>query len=178
MKITAQKLTNIALLREANEFTTKHTKTSNMSLETAYEMSHSPIRTQLWVIRMYDIPSATSVHLVRHAAVGQQHYVSSARPDLGYVEFKHEMMTHEEWRNTPVDHMMILNSQHLEEISWDRLCKKSSSETQRVMHLIRQAVKESDQALAAVMVPRCLYLGRCKEGKRSCGLFKKESRHA
>lgn len=157
MRITVEKLTNERLLREANEFTMNHRRTSTQTLDSAYEHRHSPIRTQIFVVRMYGIPTATSVHLVRHAAVGQQHYVGSNRADLGGDDNAN--------RHTPVDHMMILNAQHLEEMAWDRLCRKSSEETQFVLKLIRQAVKEVDQELAKKMVPRCLFLNRCIEAK-------------
>lgn len=144
----------------ANSFTMRNEKESKQKLEAAYKHRHSPMRTQLFVVRMYAIPSFVSVHLVRHSAVGQQHYVGSNRVDLGGDPVAD--------RYTPVDHMMVLNAQHLEEMAWDRLCKKSSPETRKVMQHIAEQTLLVDPDLANKMVPRCVYLGRCDEYK-PCG---------
>lgn len=47
MEVKVKKLTDVALLRKANSFTTG--KGSVMTLEKAYKLGHSPIRTQLFL---------------------------------------------------------------------------------------------------------------------------------
>lgn len=164
MRITVEKLTTPDLLREANDFTRMHQgDPSEQTLQSAYAQRHSPMRTQLFVVRMYQIPTMVSVHLVRHAAVGQLHYVGSNREDRG--KKKKGKKVH---RYTPVDHMMIVNAQHLEEMAWDRLCSKASPETQVVMQGIKEEVEWEDANLADLMIPRCQYLNRCIEAK-PCG---------
>lgn len=153
--VTVEKLTDVELMREANEFTMRHEKKSKQTLERGYFHRHSPIRTQLFIVRMYNIPSFVSTHLVRHSATGQQHYVSSNRGDLGGDDSAD--------RYTPVHHMMILNAQHLEEMSWARLCVKSSLLTRKVWKMVRDAVAVEDRDLAERMVPECVYLGRCHQ---------------
>jgi len=155
--VTAEKLTTVELLREANEFTMMHRKKSKQSLKTAYFHRHSPIRTQMFIIRMYGIPSFVSVHFRTHAATGQQHYVGSNRYDLN------EEGGDSRW--SPTEHMMIVNAQHLEEMSWKRLCVKASLETRYVMAKIKAAVAEVDPDCADRMDPECIYLNSCHEPK-------------
>jgi len=161
VRIIVYKLTDVNLMRKACSFTMNHRADSNVSLRDMYNCRHSPMRTQLFVVLMYEIPTSASVHLVRHSAVGQQHYVGSNRPDRG-SKVKAD-------RDTPVDHMMILNAQHLEEMSWDRLCGKAERATKEVMLEIKYAVGLVDEDLADKMVPRCKFLGRCLENK-PCGV--------
>lgn len=161
-----EKFTDIALMQEANTFTTG--KDSSMGLALAYHMEHSPIRTQFFAIRMYDIYTKVSVHLIRHSAGGQQHYVRSKRDGdwLDAISYDHEVN-----RLTPVDHMMILNAQHLIDMSRKRLCSAADRHTVLVMQKIKDKVREIDPALARYMQPNCVYRGGCYEGKRCCGFM-------
>lgn len=162
MNITVEKLTDVGLMQEACEFTMNHKGSSSISLENIYQCEHSPMRTQLFIIRMYGIPAYVSTHLVRHSAVGQQHYVGSHREDRGGAVGAD--------RYTPVDHMMVLNAQHLVDMSHQRLCFKASSDTTQVMMKIAEGVADVDPDLNGVMVPKCHYLDRCPELK-SCGYW-------
>lgn len=157
MRIEVKKVTDESLMREACEFTMFNKFASKQTLETMYKCRHSPMRTQIFVVKMYAIPTSASVHFVRHSAVGQQHYVTSNRPDRNKGGYEGVS------RDTPIDHMMILNAQHLEEIAWRRLCKKAEKPTREVMEAIRSAVMLVDEELASRMVPHCVYLGRCDE---------------
>lgn len=165
MKILIEKITNEDDLREACEFTMMNKVNSQQSLETMYNCRHSPMRTQLFKVKMYGIPTSASVHFVRHAAVGQLHFVGSNRPDMGTNNLVEDLMTQKEARLLPVNHLMWLNAQHLQEMSWDRLCTDAEAPTRKVMREIRMAMKEVDGSLAALMVPRCIYLGRCESLK-------------
>lgn len=157
MEIEIVKITTVEDLQEANEFTSG--ANSEMDLKTAYACRHSPMRTQLFKVKMYDIPTFVSVHLVRHS-IGYTHFVKSMRTDRGGDG--------SEDRYTPVNHMMYLNAQCIIELANARLCRKASKETQEVVALIKEAMLDVDPALAYWMRPRCLELGRCRELK-TCG---------
>jgi len=171
MRIEVDKFTDEGMLRRACEFTMGNTRSAKgMNLKRVYGNKHSPMRTQLFEVRMYGIPSATSTHLVRHSAVGQLHFVQSNRPDrrLEATFDGPRKYTLDEWRALPIDHMMVLNAQHLQEMSWDRLCKSSSLETRKVMAGIRQQVLKVDPEIGKLMVPYCVYFGKCKEDPSPC----------
>ena len=136
------------------------------SLKDLYLWEHSPSRTQMFWIHMENIPSFVSVHLVRHAAVGQQHYVMSNRTDRGGLG--NEVVT----RNSPVNHRMLLNAQHLIDMSRRRLCYKASPETREVMGRIKEAIGVIDPDLALYMVQECVYRGGFCHEPKACGNFR------
>ena len=164
MHIEITKITTVADLQEANEFTSG--AESKMDLETAYACRHSPMRTQLFKIKMYDIPTFVSVHLVRHN-IGISHFVKSMRTDRGGDGT--------EDRYTPVNHLMWINAQSLIEMANARLCRKASPETQEVMNAIKDAMHDADPALALWLTPRCIEIGRCRE-LRTCGYLSQINR--
>lgn len=155
MKITVKKITNERLMRAACGFTTA--AESRMSLEKIYQCEHSPLRTQLFWVEMVDIPTFVSVHLVRHK-IGVEHYVKSNRTDRA-------SHTGDLGRMQPVNHAMLINAQALINMARKRLCKKASPETQEVMAAIKRKITAVDPALAARLVPDCVYRGRCHELK-------------
>lgn len=165
MKITAAKITTLADAHLAIESTMHAGFSAKCSLKQLYQWEHSPSRTQMFWVVMEDIPTKVSVHLVRHAAVGQQHYVMSNRPDRGGAG--DDIVT----RNSPVNHRMLLNAQHLIDMSRKRLCYKASKETRLVMTMIRNAVEEIDADLALYMVPNCVYRGGYCCEPRPCGNY-------
>jgi len=122
------------------------------------------MRTQLFCIELRDIPTFVSVHLVRHSQTGQQHYVGTNRSDRGAKEIAD--------RNTPVDHMMLLNAQHFIDISKVRLCHKASEETRNVWSKVVHELMTVDLDLAANCLPKCVRRKGCNELK-SCGLWQK-----
>ena len=159
MKVDVQKITHETLMQTGIEFSMKNTIESNLSLEKIYQCKHSPIRTQLFVVRLYGIPYEVAVHLRTHAAVGQLWIIGSERADRNTGK-----------RDGNTDVFALLNAQHLIEMSWKRLCFQSYTDTTRVMLKIKDAVKEIDPALAEHMVPHCLYINRCDELK-SCRYY-------
>lgn len=168
MKITVTKITDLTDAHAAIESTMHAGFKANCSLKNLYLWEHSPSRTQMFWVMAEDIPTKVSVHLVRHAAVGQQHYVMSNRPDRGGAG--DELVT----RNSPVNHRMLLNAQHLIDMSRKRLCFQASEETRAAMLAIKQAVHQIDPDLASYMVPNCVYRGGyCCEPK-PCGKYKSE----
>lgn len=163
MQITVTKITDKALLDLACSYTVNkdvHVK----DMKAFYMSEHSPIRTQLFLIEMKDIPTFVSVHFVRHN-VGVIHFVKSNRADRGGDTVVDRL--------TPVNHMMIANAQALINISRKRLCSKASPETQEIMETIANKIHEVDAALAMCMLPECQYRGGCTE-INSCGYMAKK----
>ena len=169
LEVTCRKITDLDLMKECLEFAYGITN-SKADLATSYFREHSPIRTQMFIIKMKNVLTKVSVHLVRHAAVGQFHLVGSNRADWNDKDDLHT----EEWdtevnRLTPVNHVMILNAQHLIDMARKRLCGSAEADTQNTMKWIREAVLWADPDLAALMQPNCFYRGGiCPEAK-CCG---------
>lgn len=158
--ILARALTGPALMREACSMTTRGEKQSTISLEAIYRCEHSPIRTQLFWIEMYNIPTYVSVHFVRHK-VGVEHFVQSNRTDRGGSD--------DLTRMAPVNHGMLVNAQALIQMARKRLCHKADERTREVMNEIKRAVGREDPDLVPFMVPECVYRnGFCPELK-PCG---------
>lgn len=164
MFINVRKITDLDLLKEILEFVYDIDE-SKMSLATAYLNEHSIIRSQLFLIKMKDIPTKASVHFVRHSAVGQLHVVSTNRKDLNDGAEDESIN-----RLTPVNHVMLLNGQHLIEMARKRLCSKAEDTTRSLMDTIRQAIGTIDPDLAAHMVPNCFYRGGICPEPKGCGL--------
>lgn len=158
MNITVKKLTDEKLMQRACQFTIN--KETGIGLEKIYRCEHSPMRTQMFWVEMFDIPTFVSVHLVRHK-IGVEHFVKSNREDrLGY--------TGDGGRNHPVNHAMLINAEALITMARKRLCKKAHPKTVEVMEAIRQAVGDEDLELYKRMVKNCVYRGGCYE-LVSCG---------
>lgn len=191
MNIIVKKLTDISLLREMAEMTTG--KESKMSLATAYKNQHSLIRTQMWAVKMYGIPTFVANHLVRH--VHAQPFVKSNRLDRGGEDFqwvcdtladdlayKHSFGTTDSFvesvkklryfpqrfdRNKPVDMALLLNSEEIINISKARLCYKASKETREIWQQVLYMIEEIDPDLVRVCQKPCVMTGVCKES--TCG---------
>lgn len=159
MRIISSKLTGTGLMQKACSFTID--KESKATLFDMYRCEHSPIRTQIFCIEMYDIPTFVSVHLVRHN-VGVVHFVKSNRDD--------RCGDGTEDRNTPVNHMMIINAQALINMSRKRLCFKAHQKTIEVWELVKDSLVDIDNDLCNYMVRECEYRNGCYE-KKSCGFW-------
>ena len=162
MQIIVEKLTSVELARLACQFTTHRHESSTISLHDLYACEHSPIRTQIFLVHMIEIPNAVSVHFVRHK-IGVEHFVQTHREDRG-ANFIAD-------RNTPVNHLMLLNAQALIQLARKRLCFKALEKTREVMNLIRSNVSSIDPDLASFMNPECVYRsGVCYE-RKICGMM-------
>jgi hypothetical protein len=162
MNIQVQRISSLGLPNELAAFTIhgrdpdKQVKTSNRFW---YRSRHSPVRGAIFVIKMYDIPTFVSVHLVRHK-VGVEHFVTSNRLDRGATDVAD--------RNTPVSHAMLINADALIAMAHKRLCQKASKETREVMNLIKQRIAMLDVELADCLVPLCVYRGGLCDEKAPC----------
>jgi hypothetical protein len=160
MRVDVQKITDESLMRRACAFTIN--AESKMTLPRIYRCEHSPMRTQMFVVEMYNIPTFVSVHFVRHKH-GVEHFVKSNRDDRNGVMAD---------RLTPVNHMMFLNAQALVNMARKRLCLQAHTDTVQVMMMVKDGVRQVDSALAEVMVPECIYRNGCHE-LRPCGFFER-----
>ena len=162
MEVKVTKLTDESLMQKACAFTI-NAKESKMSLRSIYKCEHSPIRTQLFWIEMYDIPTFVSVHLVRHS-IGLTHFVKSNREDRpGY--------TGDLGRLQPVNHAILANAEAILNIAHKRYCTTTHEETRKVVKLWEDSIRLIDPDLANQMMPWCEYRnGLCPELK-PCGRF-------
>lgn len=162
MKIKVTKITDEKLMQLACGFTIN--KESKMSLDKIYQCEHSPLRTQMFIVEMYDIPTFVSVHLVRHK-IGVEHFVKSNREDRpGY--------SGDLGRDQPVNHMMLLNAQTLIQIALKRLCTTTHVKTKEIVEIIKKELSKVDPDLAKYMVPQCVYRGGICQELRCCGFNK------
>ena len=202
MNIKVRKLISVELLREANSFTTN--KESKMSLQTAYRLKHSPIRTQIFWIEMREIPLFVASQFVR-SHVGIQCFQLSKRTDrggaslvedcVGWVEglervesgqnedvmemislVKEEFKTLPERfdRYAPTDLAMLINAEAIMSMSAKRLCAKASKETREIWQKTLELIEEVDPDLVKFCKKPCVLSGVCRESK-SCGYMASES---
>ena len=127
---------------------------------------HSPIRTLMYTIAMWQIPYYSSVHLVRHK-FGVEHYVKSQRsnPDRGA-----------ERQDATVNHVMDLNAQSLINMSRKRLCFKADPDTRKIMETIRREIEKKDPTIVEFLMPDCVYRGGCHEFQ-SCGYYENRGKN-
>lgn len=85
------KITDESLLHIANEFTSG--KESKQSLKSAYRAMHSTIRTQIFLVKLYDIPQYVGYHFRTHfslypMAPEEYGWLFSKRVDKGGMDFR------------------------------------------------------------------------------------------
>lgn len=160
--VIVEKLTDIELLHWACGLTID--SESSMSLRRIYRNEHSPMRTQLFKIGMYGIPTFVSTHFVRHNIGIIGHYCKTQRDDrIGETDGDR----HDRW--TPTNHGILCNAQALVNIARKRLCYSSHWATIDVMESIKEEVKLVDPELAKRLVPECEYRGGVCHEDRMCG---------
>ncbi len=165
MKITCERLTHEDVWMEACSATIGG-KSVGVSWFKMLDAEHSPIRCCWYRIRMEDIPTCVSVHLVRHK-IGVEHFVKSNRPDRGGA--------YNIGRMSPVLHVMDANAQALMTMARRRLCYQAEKHTLAVFQGVLEAVATVDSVLASLMVPMCQYRGgKCHEVK-PCKLAKSKA---
>ena len=128
---------------------------------------HSPLRSLIFNIDLYDIPRFVSDHLVRH--VHAQPYVSTGRSDVLEENLPRDEQKMTDLYNT----RLLLNAQEIINISRIRLCNHAEKETIQVWKMVRDKLREiGEEILANACVPSCIYrCGFCPEIK-SCGYNK------
>lgn len=162
MQVQVQKITNESLMNECLEYSLPidQIKKLKVKLKTVYKTEHSPIYSQIFVIKLHAIPSFVHVHLRTHK---KEFIFESART------FRSDKTEVKQDRNTPTDMIIICNAKKIIDICQKRLCFKTSKETMSVVQMIVDEVKKIDSDLAEFCVPKCVYRnGLCNEHK-SCG---------
>ena len=194
MEIKVEKITDERIMREACEMT--FLGKSKMTLKKMAMCEHSPLRTQMYWIRLYDIPLFCSTQLLRHH-VGSQPFQLSCRNDRkgGDVHFKERInkmvellnddekewaISELEWlrdnadRYTKVNLGLCVNAQALINIAKDRLCNDASTETREIFKAIKAKMAEVEPDLAPFLVPKCVYRGGICNSLSPCGYNKTE----
>jgi len=162
MQIVVEKITEESLLREVCEFTMLGNKTSKMTFENMLKLNHSPIRTQIYVVKMYDIPAFVAHHIRTHNVGIMGHWITSRRDDRGGEA--------EERRSEPVDHMFIANAEALINMAHQRLCPMQvHKDTLNVVQKLMREVHQIEPVLKDYLVPGCVYRNGICNQLKSCG---------
>lgn len=139
-------------------------KTWETLLNTAGGVPHSPIRAVEYRIYVEDIPSWTSVHLVRHH-IGVQPYVKSQRDDRNDDPIPRAKKNQDEL----ISMMFDINANAIINLAKARLCNQASKETKEVLTSLKNAFLNSgdpyDSCLANYMKAPCQWYGKCFEVK-------------
>ena len=125
------------------------------------EARHSPIRMLHFVFELRDIPYWVSVHLCRH--VHAVPFVKSQRNDR-----QDQYDRNSARQDAPVNMMWEMNAEELCVIANKRLCKMASEETRNVVSEMCNLVKEVMPEFEDVLVPVCVYNGKCHEMNGGC----------
>lgn len=124
---------------------------------------HSPIRMLQFRVKMQNLKSWVSVHLVRHK-FGIEHWVRTQRTDRTGVN--RDLSP----QGVLIEHEFLANAQAIIFISRKRLCGCASVETREAWMKVIDVVREVCPELANACVPDCVYRGWCYEMK-PCGFY-------
>lgn len=192
VEISVRKITDESVMREACEMT--FLGKSKMTMRKMCMCEHSPLRTQMYWVRLYNIPLFCSTQLIRHH-VGSQPFQLTCRPDKkgGNVRFKERIghiisliregvvdgaINELLWlkdnadRYTKVNLGVCLNAQSLINMAKERLCSDASPETRKIFEGIKGAISDIEPDLALFMVRRCVYRGGICNSLTPCGYNK------
>ena len=195
-RVEVEKVTDKRLLHIANEFTSG--KESKQSLKSAYRFGHSTIRTQIFLVRLYDLPQYVAYHFRTHfslypMAPEEYGWMRSKRIDKGGGDFRDvcaelaknlydgpddpvsiiQSLPDNFDRYAPTDFAFLVSAEGLMNMAQKRLCIGAvSKETREVMEDICNAVKNVDPDLYPHLVKPCIATGICRE--RRCGFIHTE----
>lgn len=158
-RVEIEKITGISLMQWACSMTID--ADTDISLDKIYTCEHSPMRTQLFKISLFNIPTFVSGHLVRHP-LGIDHFCKSNREDRS-------SSSGDTGRMHPTNHGMVANAQGLINMARKRLCFKSHYLTREVMLKIWEEILHIDYDLAHRMEPECIYRGGICYEDKPCG---------
>ena len=171
MKIEITKVTSWTDVLNSARFTwRKSLKSGEPSVrwkKKIIKAEHSPLRCLIFNIDMYDIPSYTAGHFVRH--IHAQPFVSTSRPDTDGNQVPRD----EQKKSDLVNCRLFLNAEEIINISRKRLCNRAEIETKQVWLQVINTLRNIEPELANACVPNCLYRGFCPEFE-SCGFSNSE----
>lgn len=175
VRVEVKKLTNWSEVLDAARFTVNK---CDLEKEPSSEFKtriltaeHSPIRSLIFVITLYNVPTWVSQHIARHdkfaghtmrEGESDENFVATQRSDRTGVD--RSELSQEEL----VDHRILLNAQDMINISKKRLCNCASPETRFVWQKVKEEIAKIEPELASRMVRECVYRGFCPEMK-PCG---------
>jgi len=163
IKVEILKLTDESLLKEACEFTMLKEIKSRQTFSNMLNIQHSPIRTQIYIVKMYNIPAFVAHHFRTHTVGIMGHWITSRRDDRGGEAA--------ETRSEPVNHMFIANAEALINMARQRLCIIDvHPKTREVMVEIVHQISLKEQFLANHMISECDYAKKCISMK-PCGKY-------
>ena len=166
MNIQVEKITNLDLAKEGINFSRKGFDSKIKNLKKLYASEHSPMYTQIYILRLYDIPYFTHTHIRTHKKNFIFESVTTSRPDITGKKRTADLL---------VDMIIICNAKTIVDMMLKRLCAMASMETQIIFNLILDKLKEQNDELSEFCVPKCVYRnGICGEFK-CCGFNKTES---
>lgn len=129
---------------------------------------HSPIRYLRFAFEAKDVPYWVSVHLCRH--VHAQPYVRTQRNDR-----QSEYDRNAARQDAPVNMIWDMNAEELITICQKRLCGCAAEETRQVAVMIKKLVLDKCPEFAELLVPPCVFNGRCNE-MYPCGVYGKKGK--
>lgn len=175
VRVEVKKLTNWSEVLDAARFTVNK---CDLEKEPSSEFKthiltaeHSPIRSLIFVITLYNVPTWVSQHIARHdkfaghtmrEGESDENFVATQRSDRTGVD--RSELSQEEL----VDHRILLNAQDMINISKKRFCNCASPETRFVWQKVKEEIAKIEPELASRMVRECVYRGFCPEMK-PCG---------
>lgn len=166
MRIEIQRMTSWTDVLNAARFTQRKPPISGQPSvkwkKKIIKAEHSPLRCLMFNIDMYDIPSYTAGHFVRH--VHSQPFVSTSRPDTDGKQVPREQQK----KSDLVNCRLFLNAEEIINISRKRLCNKAELPTRQVWQAVIEELRKTEPELVNACVPNCIYRGFCPEIK-SCG---------
>lgn len=122
---------------------------------------HSPIRDIIYKWEWLQLPHWVTVHWVRHK---WEKFVNTQRTDKTGVS-RNELP-----QDSPQDFRGEANVQHLIDTFRKRLCFCASSETRASAVALKHEIEKTDEDIAWVLVPNCIYRCGCPEDK-GCNFF-------
>lgn len=125
---------------------------------------HSPIRSISFRWKWSNIKSWVATHWSRHK---WECFISTRRTDRTGVD-RDSLRQDEE-----VDMVCEANTQQLIDTSRKRLCYQAANETRESMEDLKLKLHNTDDFVADILVPNCIYRCGCPEMNNNCKFFEK-----
>lgn len=155
MKVEVEKITSLEHAKEGINFSKKGMNSKLKNLTKIYASEHSPMYSQIYIIRLFDIPGWVHTHIRTHKKNFIFESVTTSRPDRTGKQRD---------PNDTVNMIIYCNAKTIVDMMIKRLCSQASFETQEVFIMIRQELKKQEDELVQFCVPKCIYRnGLCGE---------------
>lgn len=125
---------------------------------------HSPIRWGMVSFRITNLPYWVHAELARHHE-GCEKYVKSQRNDR-----QDDYDRNAARQDAPVNMIYDFNLEAIMTLANKRLCGQATPEARKVVSMMCVALLEKCPEFSGLLVPYCMYWGRCNE-MHPCGRF-------